>query len=439
MRDLLIAALLAGLLPLAMTRTWIAVLLWTWVSMMNPHKLAYGFAHDMPIAMLVAIAALVSLLVDRKRLHMPSHGAVTCLLLFLVWTGVTTINAIHVELSVDQLIKVSKIQLLTLIALAAIRERKHIQAFVAVNALSVAFYGVKGGLFTLRTGGSGRVWGPPGGFFEGNNELGLALVMVIPLLFFLYGEVQHRWLRRGLMATMLLSALSALGTQSRGAFLAISAMGLLLWLRSERKSRMILPLILLATAFLIFMPDTWSERMGTIKTYEEDGSAMGRINAWWMAFNLANDRFLGAGYAATSEFTFSRWAPDPTVVRAAHSIYFQILGEHGWVGLALFLGIGLFTWRECSRLRRQTHELPEARWVFRLASMIQVSMIGYAVGGAFLSLAYFDLPYNIMVMVVACRYWVSEQRWKLDVLPAAAASKTRQPGPRARLWNWLTT
>jgi hypothetical protein len=46
--------------------------------------------------------------------------------------------------------------------------------------------------------------------------------------------------------------------------------------------------------------------------------------------------------------------------------------------------------------------------------MVQVSLVGYAVGGAFLSLAYFDLPYNMMVMVVLARKWVENRSWETE-------------------------
>ncbi len=437
MRDLLMVAIFAAAIPLCFARTWIAVMVWTWISIMNPHKLAFGFAVNMPFALIVALAAFMSILIDRERLHFPKHAAITCLLLFLLWTGITTFFALNPGLSADQLWKIVKIQSMTLVALAAIRERKHIEAFIAINALSIGFYGVKGGIFTITTGGSGRVQGPSGGFIEGNNEIGLAMVVVIPLLNYLREVNPHRWLRRGLAGIMVLCALAALGTQSRGAFLAIACMTLVLWTRSQRKGLVGLILVVFAAGLVTFMPQSWEDRMSTIKTYQSDGSAMGRINAWQMAFNLANDRFLGAGFAATSIETFAKYAPIPEDIHAAHSIYFQVLGEHGWVGLALYLAIGFFTLLECARLRKAALQIPEAKWIYQLVGMIQVSMVGFAVGGAFLSLAYFDLPFNIMVMVIACRYWISQQRWKLvdkslpKLLPGQKLTRMD------RFWAWL--
>jgi putative inorganic carbon (HCO3(-)) transporter len=414
MRDLLLVGVFVAILPMALKHTWIAVNLWTWISVMNPHRLAWGFAYSMPFAMIAAIAAFASIPGNRNKLRFPTDAAVVFLLLFIAWTCVTTVFSFYPAASADQLNKVIKIQVMTLVALAAIRERKHIEWFVWVNALSIAFYGVKGGIFTIISGGGSRVWGPSGGFIEGNNEIGLAMVMVIPLLNYLRMVSPNRWIRWCLLLAMLLTAAAVLGTHSRGALLAIAAMSVVLWMRSPKKAWGLMVLGAVGFSLLAFMPENWVERMQSIQSYQEDSSAMGRINAWVMAFNLANDRFLGGGYEVITPELFRRYAPDPIDLHAAHSIYFQVLGEHGWVGLLLFLGIGFCSFRDAGRVRKLTREREETQWLYHLCGSLQVSMAGFAVGGAFLSLAYFDLPYNILVMVVACSWWVREERWKLE-------------------------
>ena len=151
------------------------------------------------------------------------------------------------------------------------------------------------------------------------------------------------------------------------------------------------------------MPERWAERMDTINTYEEDSSAMGRLNAWRMAWNLARDRFPGGGFDVSDGAIFARYAPNPMDVHAAHSIYFQALGEHGFVGLLIYLALGIATWRTASAIIRLTRGKAELRWALGLATMSQASLIGFAVGGAFLSLLYFDMPYYLMAALIATR------------------------------------
>jgi len=409
MRDIILLGIVVAALPFACRHTWIGVLLWTWISIMNPHKLAWGFAMNMPFAAMAAGATVISLFVTKDKVRLPSNPAIVALILLTLWMVVTTVVAIHPDEAWLDLKRTFKIQAMTLVALAALRERRHIEWFIWVNALSLGFYGFKGGLFTILTGGGQRVWGPPGGFIEGNNEVGLALVMVIPMMNYLRVVATRRWLRIALMVLMLFTAVAVLGTQSRGAFLAIVAMGPVLWLRSKEKAKAAVVIGLTGLVLTQFMPASWDERMQTIGTYHQDGSAMGRINAWQMAMHLANDRFLGGGFFIYTDEIFARYAPVPDDVHAAHSIYFQVLGEHGYVGLILFLLVGLFTFLTARRIRRQARDREDAAWLYHLAGMMQVSMIGYAVGGAFLSLAYFDLPYNVLVILVVGERWLNDK------------------------------
>ncbi len=169
--------------------------------------------------------------------------------------------------------------------------------------------------------------------------------------------------------------------------------------------------------------------MDTINTYEDDGSVQGRFNAWGMAFNLAKDRpLVGAGFEVATPELFDRYAPDVTdLPRAAHSIYFQALGEHGFVGLGLYLLLGFLTWRTGVWIIRNTRGLNEYRWAFSMASMIQVSLIGYAVGGAFLSLLYFDVPYYLMIAMVATRCIVEKELEEKAALAIPVKSTDSSP------------
>lgn len=430
MRDFWVLGAFVAVLPFALRFTWIAVLLWTWVSVMNPHKLAFGFANAAPFAAIAAGAALISLLFNRDRFRLPMPHVVVVLLLFVVWMCITTVFAIHPDLSRVQLSKVLKVQCMTLVALIALRERKHIELFVWVNVLSVGFYGFKGGLFTIATGGESRVWGPPGGFIEGNNEIALALVVTLPLMNYLRMGARLWWVRAALLVLMVLSVVAAVGTQSRGAFLALLAMGFMLWMRSQRKLSTGVVVAVVAVAVMALMPSSWEQRMGTIQSYEADGSALGRINAWWTTFNLANHRLTGGGFESYTPDIFARYAPDPGNLKVAHSIYFSVLGEHGYVGLVLFLRVWWLTLRMIGRIRMRAAGLVQAQWASDLAGMCQVALVGYAVGGAFLSLAYFDLPYNILVMVVVCHRWLDERSTSAQMQPAGSYRKGL---PRRRL------
>ncbi len=414
MRDILLLAIVFAGCVAALKRPWIGVMLWTWLSIMNPHRYTWGIAYSAPLAAIVVGCTVLGLLMTRERASPFKGSPVTWLVVFMVWMTLSWLVGLDVADDYEQWKKVMKIDVMLLVGLMLLHSRLHILSLMWVCAGSLALLGVKGGLFTLRSGGNFHVWGPPGSFIEDNNEFGLALVITIPLLRFLQLQMQSWWGKFTLTIAMVVCAAAALGSQSRGALLAIVAMVLTLWWRGKDKLRMGLLLIAAAVPLVAFMPDQWTARMSTIMTYEQDVSAMGRINAWWNAWNLAWHYPAGVGFNAARPELFSRFSPYPDVVIAAHSIYFQILGNHGFIGLALFIGVWIATWRSAGWLRTQKAVEPATKWTADLGAMCQVALAGYAVGGAFFSLAYFDLPYNIMVMVVLTRVWVEKQSWKTE-------------------------
>lgn len=415
MRDLLVVAVVAAGALAALRRPWIGVMLWTWLSLMSPHRYTYGFAYDAPLAALAAMATMLGMLFDSTK-QSPFKGAPAVLFaVFTAWITLSWLMGLSVEDDYEQWSKVMKINIMIFVALSLLCTRKHIVALAWVCALSLALLGSKGGIFTLLGGGLARVYGPPGSFVEDNNEFALALVMTIPLLRFLQLQLASVWSRRFLTVIMVLCGAAALGSHSRGGLLAIVAMTSYLWWRGRNKLWGGLVLIAVGAALVSFMPDSWTDRMSTIEHYEADRSALGRFSAWWVSWRVALDYPFGAGFNITRPEFFMKYSPNPELgTPVAHSIYFQVLGHHGFVGLAIFLLIWIVTWRAANQLRQEASKVPEARWCVDLGSMCQVSLVGYLVGGAFLSLAYFDLPYYVMVLVVLAHRWLREGRWKLE-------------------------
>jgi probable O-glycosylation ligase (exosortase A-associated) len=314
--------------------------------------------------------------------------------------NITYLASYALEENYSMWLRVMKINLFMFVVSGAILTRRDIDLVIWTLVLALGVTGTKGGLFTLATGGSYVVWGP-GGFIGGNNEFALALVMTIPLMYYLWYSTDRRWVKYALLGMMFLCSISVIGSQSRGALLAISAMGIMLITKSKQRLLLSLIAIGLTGIVLATMPDAWHERMGTIRSYEEDRSAMGRINAWTMAFNLASDRVFGSSFENVTFDYFLKYGLDTENMQGPHSIFFQVLGQHGFIGLFLFLGIGVSAWRCASRVARTSSKNTQnGMQDLMLAEMAKASFVGYAVGGAFLELAYFDMPYYLMIAIV---------------------------------------
>ena len=409
MRDLLIAAIVFGVLPFTLKRPFWGVLLMAWLGYMNPHRLCYGFMLSFPVVQTVALATMLGLLISKDPKRLVWSREITVLAIFIVWMGITTTQAYFPDAAWEQYVKVIKIQVLTFMTLMVLTSPERVRMFIWVIVLSLGYYGFKGGLFTIMNGGSYRVQGPDGTFIGGNNELALALVMTIPLMRYLQLTEKRQSIKQLLTALMLLSAISAIGSQSRGALLALSMTGFMFWLKGRNKLITAILIPITAAIILSIMPPEWYERMGTIKTYQEDESALGRLNAWYMAFNMASHNFFGGGFSSFQVPMFKMFAPEPDRVHDSHSIYFQVMGHHGFIGLAIFLTLLALIWRKCSAVRRAAKGDPELRWAFDLASMLQVTLVAFLTGGAFLGLAYFDYPYHVLAIAVVTAHLIDQK------------------------------
>src|SRR5687768_3461758 len=226
-RDITLVLFVLSVLPFALSRPHVGILLWTWIGLMNPHKLTWGFAYNMPFGVISGLATLVAMVISREPKRLPLQPPVIALILLATWMAVTTTFNISTGHALHQWEKVFTIQVFILITLMVMQTKERIQWLVWVAALSIAFFGIKGGLYTLM-GGGGYVLGPPGGFTQGNTEISLALVMTVPLLWYLVLQSNNAWVKLALKAVIVLTAIAVIGSYSRGGLLAILGMSVFL-------------------------------------------------------------------------------------------------------------------------------------------------------------------------------------------------------------------
>jgi putative inorganic carbon (HCO3(-)) transporter len=393
---------------------------------MSPHRLSWSFAYELPYALIAAVVA-IPLAFTAKEKRSPFSVSTFLLSCLVLWMAITTMAAIFPEDAWIEYKRFLKVVLMTLVSGMLLVDKKNIDKLLAVIVGSLGFYGLKGGLFTILTGGSFRVWGPPGSFVEGNNELALALLMIIPLMNYFRIHASRQWIKYALIASMVLSGVAAIGSQSRGALLAAGAMLVWLWSKSKNKALTAIGAGIVVAGVLAMMPDSWFHRMETIENYQADASAMGRINAWWVAWNIAKDRLTAGGFNHWSPLTFSLYAPNPDDVHDVHSIYFELIGEHGFIGFGIYMLIWLTVALDTFWIIRNTKNSESLHWAGDLARMSQVAFIAYATGGAFLGLAYFDLPWALVMIVAATRKIAKEQLALGESAPSEAQTELEKP------------
>ncbi|NUO82394.1 putative O-glycosylation ligase, exosortase A system-associated [candidate division KSB1 bacterium] len=401
MRSTLVIAFILLSLPFCFRRPYIGILMWCIVSYVNPHRFAWGAAYNFPAAQLVAVATLLGWLFSSNKGRLPQQRETYLMLLLWLNFALTTVVALYPDEALNRLEFVSKILLMTVMALFIIDDRRKFEYFMLVLGLSVAAIAVKGGIWGIVTGAKYMLWGPRGSMIADNNDVALALNMVTPVIWAFTKIYRKKWQQIAFYSIFGLTVFSIILTQSRGGFVGLLAIAGIMVLKSRGKFLIIPALLMLGPVFFYFLPEHYKARVQTLENYDTDLSALGRINAWQFAFNLSLERpFTGGGFECFTPELFLKYAPNPADYHAAHSNYFLLLGEHGYPALLLFLTLLVAALLKLRRLEKISAKLPALQWVTAYSSALQSGLVGYAISGAFLGRAYFDLFYHFLAATI---------------------------------------
>jgi putative inorganic carbon (HCO3(-)) transporter len=391
MRDFaLIGAILAGL-AMTFPYPFTGLLIWTWFSIQSPHEEAYGFARVQPLNLIIAVVTVFALLCSKERKAPPWRFLTVVMLAFLCWTTINSFFAVQPDWSWPFWDRTWKTFALGFFIAAMASNVVRIHATVWTIVFSLFYYGIKGGFFTVLHGGTYLVFGPPDTIIGDNNQLAVALLMTLPLANYLRRQSSNRFVALSLVAGMTLTLLAIVGSYSRGAFLGLLALAVAGLVRTRRRLAYLAFAAAVGFAILALMPQSFWDRMSTVSSADSDSSFQGREFAWQVAFRYAKDHFpFGAGfYGPQLGSVFQTYFPEQSP-RAAHSIYFEVLGDQGFIGLSIYLLLLIGAFVKCSRIINQARHQPQLEWASDLARAIQMSLFVFCIAGAALSMAYYD-------------------------------------------------
>ncbi len=439
MTGLLFSCVTLGLLLLACVRPFVGVILWTWISIMNPHRVTWGPGTDLPWALLACCATVIGCVIAREPRRPRPNSTI---LLIAAFCACITLTSMAGQAPSDMIWSKWDGIFKTFVFLALegllLTDRRRIHAMVWILVISLGCYGVKGGLFTLLTAGAYRVWGPPGTMIGDNNHLAAALLVVLPLMNYLRTQSPHRLVRTALLAGMVLTLFAVLASYSRGAMLGLLVCAFFFWWSSSRKLLVGAAAIVTIAAGMAFMPDGWTDRMHTIQTYSEDGSATGRLDLWSTAWKLAiANPVTGVGFMGTFAHGVVDTVAPGAAARAVHSIWFETLAEQGFPTFLIWFALTVIGLVNCRRIIRATRCRDDLRWAHDLGRMGQISICSYLTTGTFLSLEYWDGYFTLLVVIAAAGDQVKAGLAPLHgrARPAVATGVHVGPGMQAKRWN----
>jgi putative inorganic carbon (HCO3(-)) transporter len=416
MRDLLLFIIIAISIPISFFRPYFGILMWTWITFFNPHRYTWGFMYNFPIAAVIAVPTLIGCLFT-SNINKQILKRETLLLAGLwIWFCITFFHAMQVPLFEGHIldaklewIRVSKVLLITLTMILLVTTHQRLKSLVMVTAMSFGLLAIKGAIFGFRTGGESRVWGPPDSFIADNNSFALAVNMSLPMLLFLARDEKRRSYQWLLYLAFACGVLSVVLTYSRGGLLGLAAVLFAISMKSRYKLISAFLVAMTFFAVITFAPPQWMNRMSGMARGGVDMSGQQRLVSWGTSWNFALDYpITGGSFNALPDVEiFQRYQNEPLpggfLSSGPHSIYFQVLEEQGFVGLALYLLLVACCWASLVNLRRKAQRSSSAQWVVPYTHMIEVSLFGFLVSGAFLGLANFDLFYQLVAMVIVLK------------------------------------
>ena len=434
MRDLVVFALFVMVLPMSFLRPWVGICAFTFLAYNRTQDLTWGFARTLPLSQFIAIAMLLGwLFIEFKPLPLRSKR-LQAMVGLLLWVTLSMLaNKFSWELQGNRYTDLVKVILVSLLTGALLTTRERLRQITAVMAVGLGFFGFKNGVMALL--GSRSIIGP-GGMLRDNNDFALAMVMNLPLLYYVGGDMlrmqaghyTHMFLRVMLRGALFFTPLTVVSTGSRGAFLSASVGSLAVAWNTKWKVPALVGIVLLGLIGAAFAPKEYKDRIATIFAEKKDESVQGRLTSWKVAGNMiAANPATGIGFNRMvkeyNNYTTgikNEQGTEEHYARVAHNSYLQIWAESGTPAYLLFMGMVLGTVISMMAFSRRARREGQD-WMANYAYAVQVSTICYLVGATFLNRAHFDFIYQLVV-IGACLPRVMEHEM--------AHTRTLRAGPR---------
>jgi probable O-glycosylation ligase (exosortase A-associated) len=413
--------------PVALIDAYAGLLAYCWLTFMRPQSLVWAQnVQAASIIKFVVVALLLRVLVTpgpKIRLR----GPTIAFLILWFWFALSAMQ--NLDLTQETLEQFSKISVAVLLITGLVRTRKQLKWLIVLLAWCPGFYAAKLGLYFTRGAGALSWGGGPMGMDANDNAMFMS--MAIPMLVFGACEVRNKYARWAMFATAGLAVPAVILTGSRGGMIAMAvALAVTVFLKTNLWKAVVSGGLVVVVVMAI-IPAPTRQRYETVGTYEEDTSAMGRIRAWKTCKRMADDYpILGVGFGQPAYLAkYKAYREDETeIARAAHSVWFSLLAETGYVGLAIYIGLVVTVIVSC---RRVMSNAPPGRLrrkdpMWNYAAAVMGAVVTFAVGGTFLSQARFEYVYALYMTVVPIMI-LSESRTPREAPAVAGTSAPVDP------------
>ena len=414
LRTILIVTIIIVVLGASIATPFGALAGYLWFALFRPQEWIWIDISQFRLSLVIGIILLIKCIFSKSWPNV-SHPISLGIIAFWATGLMAQTNAINQDLGWQWLDNFSRLALVSLLLITLVNSERRFFYTVLVVCSSLGYHTAKAGLASLIGGGVQFSAGLAGSFID-NNGFALAGAMIFPLLLATASNIPSEWPRQkaivwGYRIAAPLTAYTIVSLFSRGGLLAIVVVIISLVMVQERRFTILLILTVTALVVVPFipLPEGYGKRVETIATYEteNESSALSRLHFWRVAWDMAADNPIGVGMfnfgPNYNKYDFSQGQFG--VNRVAHNSHFQALAEDGFAGFVIWTWLFFYSIRSCFRIRKiSKHELVNTTSAFFFDSMAMAlfsSMLGFLVGGSFISLAYNDLTWITFALVAA--------------------------------------
>ena len=454
--DLAFVGFLGIFFALAFRRPFLFILSYVYIDIVSPQRLTYLLLNAVPIS-LIAVALAVgswALIDDKKDSRVaPRQLAMVAL---LAWCAFTTTKADFPVEALDKWDWVWKCLAFAAFLPLTLRTRLRIEALLTFMILSAASIIIVGGIKTLAGGGGygelNLMVQNNSGLYEGST-ISTVAIAIIPAILWLekYGTIFPDGWKRKLFCYALVFAclLIPIGTSTRTGLLCIGLLAVLMLRNSKRKFLYLAMVAAIGLVAMPFLPKSFTDRMSTIKTYQQDESAATRVAVWKWTWEYVKQHPMGGGFEmyrqnhirydiVKTDGTADNAKLDTTLTvdraRAYHSAYFEMLGEQGWPGLILWLLISVGGLIRMEVIRQRYKKAGEDyAWVTPLASALQAGQLLYMLGACFIAIAFQPFIFQLIGAQIGLDTYLKRRRAEESFRPMRRARADTATPPATAL------
>ncbi|TPG15289.1 putative O-glycosylation ligase, exosortase A system-associated [Sphingomonas oligophenolica] len=427
MHDLIFLGFLAALFAAGLRKPFLLVLTYVYIDVVSPQRLTYYLLNSVPISLIAVAMAVGGFLIADKKADVRFAPRQALIVLLLLYCGMTTMSADFPIEAADKWEWVWKALAFAAFLPLTLRTKLRIEALLLFMVLSAATIIIVGGIKTAAGGGGygelDLMVTNNSGLYESSTISAVAIAIIPLILWFMkYGTIfPPDWKVKTFGFALIFSCLlMPIGTSARTGLLCIVFLALVMFRLSKRKLAYIAATVVLAVAAVPLLPSSFTQRMDTIKTHQGDESASTRIAVWAWTIGYAKAHPFGGGFNAflQNKVRYELRSADGDAAgvtndkaRAYHSAYFEMLGEQGYPGLAIWLIINLAgVWRmEVIRRRHRDPDDPYA-WGGALAAALQSGHLIYLLGGAFVGIAFQPFIYMLIGAQIGLDTYLTRKR-----------------------------